>query len=170
MNIQEWIPLELTVWSLCSPRDSQETSLAPQFKSISSLALSLLYGPVLTSVHDYWKNHIFDYTDLCRQSDVCFFNALSRFVIAFLPRSKCLFNFMAAFTVCSDFGAQENKICCCFLFFPIYLPWGVVSYHVTPLSWPLTIGRQAEAHTMEGAGHENSVPERTVYRKVTTPL
>jgi len=35
------------------------------------------------------------------------FNALSRFIIAFLPRSKCL-NFKAAVTVCSDFGAQEN--------------------------------------------------------------
>ena len=41
------------------------------------------------------------------------FNTLSRFDIAFLPRSKCL-NFMAAVTVCSDFGAQENKIYHCF--------------------------------------------------------
>ena len=37
-------------------------------------------------------------------------NTLSRFVIAFLPRSKCL-NFLAAVTICSDFGAQENKVC-----------------------------------------------------------
>ena len=36
-------------------------------------------------------------------------NMLSKFVIAFLPRSKRLFNFMAAVTICSDFGAQENK-------------------------------------------------------------
>jgi len=50
-----------------------------------------------------------------------FFNTLSRFVIAFLPRTKSL-NFMAAVTVCSDFGAQENKICHCFHFFPFYLP------------------------------------------------
>ena len=50
-------------------------------------------------------------------------NTLSRFVIAFLPRSKCL-NFMAAVTICSDFGAQENIVCHCFHFFPIYLPWG----------------------------------------------
>ena len=49
------------------------------------------------------------------------FNMLSRFVIAFLPRSKCL-NFTAAVTVCSDFGAQENKISQCFHCFPIYLP------------------------------------------------
>ena len=38
------------------------------------------------------------------------FNTFSRFVIAFLPRSKRL-NFMAAVTVCSDFEAQENKVC-----------------------------------------------------------
>ena len=43
------------------------------FKSISSLALSLLYGPTLTSVHDYWKNCSFDYMDLCRQSNVSAF-------------------------------------------------------------------------------------------------
>ena len=43
------------------------------------------------------------------------FNILSRFVMAFLPRSKSL-NFMAAVTVHSDFGAQENKICRCFHF------------------------------------------------------
>ena len=49
------------------------------------------------------------------------FNMLSRFVIAFLPKSKHL-NFMAAVTICSDFGAQENKVCHCFYCFPIYLP------------------------------------------------
>ena len=49
------------------------------------------------------------------------FNMLSRLVIAFLPRSRHL-NFMAAVTICSDFGAQENKISHCFHCFPIYLP------------------------------------------------
>ena len=49
-------------------------------------------------------------------------NMLSTFVIAFLPRSKYL-NFMAAVTICSDFGAQENNVCHCFHCFPIYLPW-----------------------------------------------
>ena len=47
-----------------SPTDSQESSPAPQFESISSLVLRLLYGPILTTVRDYWKNHSFDYTDL----------------------------------------------------------------------------------------------------------
>ena len=43
------------VWSPCCPRDSQESSLAPEFESINSLALSLLYSPILTSICDHWK-------------------------------------------------------------------------------------------------------------------
>ena len=52
----------------------------------------LSYGPILTSIHDYWKSHNSNYTDLCWQSDVSslLFNMLSRLVIAFLPRSKRL--------------------------------------------------------------------------------
>ena len=41
------------------------------------------------------------------------FNMLSRFVITFLPRSKCI-NFMAAVTICNDFGASQNKVYHCF--------------------------------------------------------
>ena len=41
----------------CSPRDSQESSPTPQFKSINSSALSLLHSPTFTSIHDHWKNH-----------------------------------------------------------------------------------------------------------------
>ena len=48
-------------------------------------------------------------------------NTLSRFVIAFLPRSKCL-NFITAVTIHSDFGAQEKRICHWFHFLPFYLP------------------------------------------------
>ena len=48
------------VGSPCSPRDSQESSPIPQFKSINSSAPSFLYSPTLTSIHDYWKNHSFD--------------------------------------------------------------------------------------------------------------
>ena len=42
------------------PRDSQESSPTPQFKSITSSVLSFLYSPTLTSIHDYWKNQSFD--------------------------------------------------------------------------------------------------------------
>ena len=52
--------IDWLVWSACSPRDSQESSPTPQFKSINSSVLSFLYSPTLTSIHDYWKNHSFD--------------------------------------------------------------------------------------------------------------
>ena len=48
------------VGSPCSPRDSQESSPTPQFKSINSSALSLLHSPTLTSIHDHGKNHSLD--------------------------------------------------------------------------------------------------------------
>ena len=69
ISFRNWL-----VWSPCSPRDSQESSPTPQFKSISSLVLSLLYyGPTLTSIHDYQKNHSLDYMDLCWRSNVSAF-------------------------------------------------------------------------------------------------
>ena len=43
---------------------TQKSSLTPQVKSINSSALSFLYGLTLTFIHDYWKNHSFDQTDL----------------------------------------------------------------------------------------------------------
>ena len=48
------------IGSPCSPRDTQEFSPTPQFKSINSSALSFLYSPTVTSIYDYWKNHNFD--------------------------------------------------------------------------------------------------------------
>ena len=59
-NTQDWSPLGWTGWSPCSPRDSQESSPTPQFKSINSSALSFLHSPALTSIHDHWKNHSLD--------------------------------------------------------------------------------------------------------------
>ena len=56
VNTQDWSPLGWTGWI----SDCQESSLIPQFKSIISLALSLLYSPTLTSIHDHWKNHSLD--------------------------------------------------------------------------------------------------------------
>ena len=70
MYIQGWFPLGLTGWSPCRPRDSHESSPAPEFESINSLALSLLCDPTLTSVHDYWKDRSLDYMNLCQQSDI----------------------------------------------------------------------------------------------------
>ena len=79
----DWLGLLVVQGTLKSPP-------TPQFKSINSSVLGFLYSPTLTSIHDYWKNRSFDYTDLCQQSDISLFNMLSRFVIAFLPRSMHL--------------------------------------------------------------------------------
>ena len=78
MSIQGWFPeyswyMNLVIfkpefgWFPCCPRDSQESSSVPQFKSINSLVLSLLQGIRVTSIHDYRKNNGFDYAGFCRQ-------------------------------------------------------------------------------------------------------
>ena len=51
------------------------------------------------------------------------FNKLSGLVITFIPMSKCLLILMAAVTICSDFGAPQNKVCHFFHCFSIYFPW-----------------------------------------------
>ena len=51
----------------------KSSSPTPQFKSISSLVLSFLYDPTLTSIRDYWKKHSFDLMDICWQSNVSAF-------------------------------------------------------------------------------------------------
>ena len=67
------ISFRIDWFDLLAVQGTQESSPAPQFESINSLALSLLYGPPLTSIHDYWKNHSFDYTDFCWQNYVSAF-------------------------------------------------------------------------------------------------
>ena len=61
LDTTEWLSTStsslLSKGSPCCPRDSQESSPTPQFKSISSSVLSFLYSPTLTSILDYWKNH-----------------------------------------------------------------------------------------------------------------
>ena len=74
----QWKPRTDLFWeglvgSTCSPRDSQESSPTPQFKSINSSVLNFLYSPTLTSIHDHWKNHSLDQMDLCWQSNVSAF-------------------------------------------------------------------------------------------------
>ena len=64
------ISFKINCFGLCCPRNSQESSPAPQFGSINSSALSLFYCPALTSVHVYRKSHSFDYKDLCWQNNV----------------------------------------------------------------------------------------------------
>ena len=87
MNIQGWFPLRLLVWSCC-PSYSKKSSPAPQFKSINSFVLCLLYGPTLTFVHDYWKIiALIIWISVSKEMSLLY-NMQSRSVIAFLLRSK----------------------------------------------------------------------------------
>ena len=82
--------MDWLVGSPCSPRDSQESSPTPQFKSINSSALNFLYSPTLTSIHDYWKTIALIRRTFVDKVMSLLLNMLSRLVITFLPRSKCL--------------------------------------------------------------------------------
>ena len=64
------ISFRIDCFDLLAVQGTLKSLPTPQFKSISSSVFSFLYGPTLTSIHDYWKNHSFDYMDLCWQSDV----------------------------------------------------------------------------------------------------
>ena len=111
-------------WSLCCPRHSQKSSLTPQFESINSLALSTVYCLTLTSVHDYWKNHSLAIQTFVGKLMSLLFNMLSRFIIAFLPRGKCLLkSFMVQSPSTVILEPKKIKVCHCFYCFPIYLPW-----------------------------------------------
>ena len=121
MNIQCWLPEYWLVWS-CSPRDSQESSQTPHFKSINSLALNLLYSPTLTSVHDYWENHSFHYMDLCQQSDVSAFYYSVQVCQSFLQRSKCLLISWLQSTSAVILEPKKIKSVTISIFSPIYLP------------------------------------------------
>ena len=106
MNIQDWFTLGWTgLISLLSKGLFQKSSSAPQFESINSLVLSFLDGPTLTFIHDYWKNYSLTIWTFVGKMISLLSNMLSRFVMAFLPRSKS-YNFMAGATICSDSGAQ----------------------------------------------------------------
>ena len=72
MSIKGWFPLGLTgLISLLSKGLSRVFS-SPTIQNHQFLVVSFLYDPTLTSVRGNWKNHSFDYKDLCQQSDVCF--------------------------------------------------------------------------------------------------
>ena len=73
VSIQGWSPLRLIGLVSLLSKGSQESSPAPQFESINSLAFCLLYGPTLTTVCDHWEDHSLDYIDLCWESNVSAF-------------------------------------------------------------------------------------------------
>ena len=81
---QGWSPSEWSGWISLQSKGLSRVFSSPQFRSINSSVLNLLYG------RTFWKKHSFDYTDLCLKVISSLFNMLSRFVTVFLPRSKRL--------------------------------------------------------------------------------
>ena len=90
MNIQDWFPLGLTGLISLQSKGLSRVFSNTTVKKYQFFGTQLSLWSTLTSIHDYWKKHSFDSMDLCQQSDISAFNILSRFVIAFLPKSKHL--------------------------------------------------------------------------------
>ena len=96
-----------------------ESSPTPQFKSINSSVLSFLYSPTLTSIHDHWKNHSLDRRTFVGKVMSLLLNMLSRLVITFFPRSKCLLISWLQSPSAVILEPPKNKLSHCF---PISLP------------------------------------------------
>ena len=132
VNIQDWFPLELIGWI-----------------SLQSKGLSRVFSNTTVQKHQFFDSQLSSQSNshpymttektitLTRQTFAdkvvsLLFNMLSGLVIVFLPRY-----FMASVTICSDFGAPQNKISHCFHFFPIYglLFLNFVLSSLSALSW-----------------------------------
>ena len=123
MNIQDWFPLGLTGLISLLSKGLSKTFSNTTVKSIHSLALSFLYGPTLTSIHDHWKTIALNRWAFAGKVMSLLFNMLSRLVIAFLPRSKHLLISWLQSPSAVILEPKKIKVCHCFHCFPIYFPW-----------------------------------------------
>ena len=110
-----------------------------------------------------WKNHRFDYTTFVNKVISLLFKTLSKFVIAFLPKSKCL-NFMAAVTICSDFGASQNKVCHCFHCFPHLFCHEEMGSESAALNRPKNLENSAVPTGLEKVSFHSNHKERQCQR------
>ena len=65
MNMQDWFPLGWTGWICLQSKGLSRVFSNTTVQKHQFFALSFLYNPTLTSIHDHWKNHSLDWTDLC---------------------------------------------------------------------------------------------------------
>ena len=122
MNIQDWFPLRMTGWiSLQSKGLSRafSNSLKESIIQCSALFIVQLSHPYMTTGKT---------TALTRWTSVgkalsLLFNMLSRLLIAFFPRSKCLLSSWLQSTSALILEPRQNKFWHCFCCFPIYFPW-----------------------------------------------
>ena len=120
MNIQGWFPLGLTSSTSLQSKDSQESSLVPQFESISFSTVSLLYVFLSHSYMTTGKTIALTIQTFVGKVMSLLFNTRFRFIIAFLPRSKFLLIswLQSSSTVILEPRKIKSVHC-----FPIYLPW-----------------------------------------------
>ena len=136
MNIQDWFPLGFTgLISLLSKGLSRvfsnTTVQKHQRSAFFMVQLSHLYmttGKTVTLTRQIFVSKVMS----------LLFNMFSKFVISFSSKEQVSFNFMAAGAICSDFGAQESKVCHCFHCFPIYLLWSDGSDAMILVFWMLS--------------------------------
>ena len=125
MNIQDWFPLGWTDWISLQSMGllrvfSNTTVQKHQFFQHSAYFMVQLSHPYMTT----GKTIALTRRTFVGKIMSPLFNMLSRLVIhSFSSKEQVSFNFMAAVTICSDFGAPQNKVCHCFHCFPVYLPW-----------------------------------------------
>ena len=123
MNIEGWFPLGLTGLISLRPRDCQESSPTPQFKSIilwhSTLFMVKFSHPYMT----IGKTIALTRWSFVRKLMPLLFNMLSRLVIAFPPRSKCILISWLQSPYAVILEPKKIKVCHYFNCFPIYLPW-----------------------------------------------
>ena len=120
-NTQDWYPLGWTGWI-----PLQSKGLSRVFSN-TTVQKHRFFGTQPSSQSNF-HIHTGKTIALTRRNFVgkvmsLFFNMLSRLVITFLPRSKHLLISWQQKHICSDFGAQTNKVWHCFQCFPIYFPW-----------------------------------------------
>ena len=109
MNIPDCFPLGLTsLISLQFKGPSRVFSSTMVFEGVNCLVLSLLYGPAVTSIHDYWKNYTLTIWTSVRNVMFLLFKSLSRFVIV-SNKEQISFHFMTAVTVCSDLEPKKKN-------------------------------------------------------------
>ena len=121
MKIQGWFPLEMIDFIPSLFRGFSRVFSSTTVRKHQFLALNLLYGPALTSNITTGKTKALTIWTFVSKVMSLIFNMLSRLVITFLPRSKCLL--ISWLQSPSAVEMQEIKVSHCFLCFPIYFPW-----------------------------------------------
>ena len=110
----DWFALLAVQGTLRSP------SPGPKFEGINFLALCILYGSAITNGCYQREHHSLDNADFCKQSNVSTFQHAVYVCLTFSAKKQLSSDFMAAVTICSDYGAQEEEICHYFHLFSFY--------------------------------------------------